>query len=305
MLKKKFIPVVGALAIIFAAALWGLDGVVLRPSLYHLDVAVVVFLEHAIAFAFMAVFLVIEFKELKKLKLKDWGAFFWVAVFGGAIGTMAITKALFYVNFIHLSVPILLQKLQPIFAILLAMLILKEKPRKSFWFWAPVAIIGSYLVTFGLHTPVLNTGNKTFIAAMLGLLAAFAWGSSTVFGKRAIQKVNFRVGTYLRFGLTSIIMFLIIAATNRFPKFAEVASSNFLTLLIIVFSSGGLAIFIYYFGLKKVKASKATLYELAFPITSILLEFILRGKVLDAGQWIGAGLLMFAIYKIVGARVKK
>ena len=152
MLNKKLMPIIGAVAICFAAALWGLDGIVLRPSLYHLDVAVVVFLEHAIAFCYMAVLLVFEIKQLGKLKWRDWGAFFWVGLFGGAIGTMAITKALFYVGFIHLSVVILLQKLQPVFAIILAALVLREKPRKNFFLWAAFAIIGSYFVTFGFST---------------------------------------------------------------------------------------------------------------------------------------------------------
>ena len=40
----------GAVAICVAAALWGLDGVVLTPRLYELDVLFVVFLLHAVPF---------------------------------------------------------------------------------------------------------------------------------------------------------------------------------------------------------------------------------------------------------------
>ena len=103
---KKLAP----LFIVIAAALWGLDGIVLRPSLYSLPVPLVVFVEHLLAFAVMLPFLIVEFKELKKLKKADWGSFIWIAVFGGAIGTMAITKALFYVDFVNLSKKKLLQK---------------------------------------------------------------------------------------------------------------------------------------------------------------------------------------------------
>lgn len=302
--SKKSLPLIGAIAIAFAAALWGVDGVLLRPSLYHLDVSVVVFLEHAIAFCYMAVFLFVERNELKKLKSKDWGSFAWVGLFGGAIGTMAITSALFFVGFIQLSVVVLLQKLQPVFAILLAAVVLKEKPQKNFFLWAFVALVGSYLLTFGLEQPVLSLENKTLVAAGLSLVAAFAFGSSTTFSKRAINRVNFRVGTYLRFGITTLIMFLIIAATGSFGKFAAVEPANIATLLLIAFTTGGAAIFIYYYGLKHVPASKSTIYELAFPITAIIMEFVIYGRTLSPVQWLGAALMLFSIYKIVSVKVK-
>ncbi len=299
--KSISIPVLGALAIAFAAMLWGIDGVLLRPSLYHLDVAVVVFLEHAIAFAYMSTLLVYERKELKKLNLRDWGAFFWVGLFGGAIGTMAITSALFMVQFVKLSVVILLQKLQPLFAITVAAIVLRERPRKNFFLWAAVAIIGSYFLTFGFSPP--DPANATFIAAMLSLLAAFAWGSSTVFSKRAIEKVNFRVGTYLRFGMTTLIMFIVVISMNKLSYFADVTQINLLTLLLIAFTTGGVAIFIYYYGLKRVPASKSTIYELAMPATVIIGEFLIYGETLLPGQWLGTVLLLFAMYKVVSAKV--
>jgi len=302
--SKKSMPLIGAIAIAFAAALWGVDGVLLRPSLYHLDVPTVVFVEHAIAFCYMAVLLVIERKELKKLNLRDWGSFAWVGLFGGAIGTMAITSALFFVGFVQLSVVILLQKLQPVFAITLAAIVLKEKPKKNFFLWAAAAIVGSYFVAFGFSQPVLSVENKTLAAAGLSLLAAFAFGSSTTFSKKAIHKINFRVGTYLRFGVTTLIMFLIVVSLGRVQSIAAFTPANYLTLLLIAFSTGGVAIFIYYYGLKRVTASKSTIYELAFPATAIILEFALYGKTLSLGQWLGAALLLFSVYKIVSAKVE-
>ncbi|MFA6411026.1 MAG: EamA family transporter, partial [Candidatus Buchananbacteria bacterium] len=81
-MKQLFI--LGPVFIIFAATLWAFDGVVLRPALYALPVPLVVFVEHGLAFLLMLPFFLKEIKEVKKLKLGDWGAFFWVAVFGGA-----------------------------------------------------------------------------------------------------------------------------------------------------------------------------------------------------------------------------
>ena len=246
----------------------------------------------------MLPFFIREFKEVKKLKTADWGAFFWVALFGGVLGTMFITKALFYVNFINLSIVVLIQKLQPVFALLLAGIILKEKLPKRFWPWAIVAMVATYIVTFNGLTPNLNTGEKTAAAALYALGAAFAWGSSTVFGKRALQQVSFRVGTYLRFGLTTVLMTIIVASSTGFGALSLITPSQLATFGIIVFSSGGVAMFLYYYGLKRVTASVSTICELMFPLSAIMLEFFLRGKVLSVTQWIATAVLLVAVYQV-------
>src|SRR6056297_260164 len=152
--KERYI---GATAIIIAAILWGLDGVVLTPRLYNLDVGFVVFMLHLVPFAIMNLFLFKQYKYLKVFSKQDFILFLAIAFFGGALGTMAIVRALFLVNFQHLSIVVLLQKLQPIFAIILAAIFLKEQVRKRFYFWASLAIIASYFLTFGFRLPHLSS----------------------------------------------------------------------------------------------------------------------------------------------------
>lgn len=177
--------------VIVGASLWGIDGILLRPSLYSLPVVLVVFIESTIITIILTPFFIHKLKKLKSLELKDWIVFGGVAFFGGAIGTMAITKALFYVNFVNLSIVILIQKLQPVFAIILAALFLQERPPRQFFLWAILAIIGAYLMTFGINMPNLDTGDKTVVAALFALLASFSFGSSTVLSKRALKNVGF------------------------------------------------------------------------------------------------------------------
>jgi len=150
---KKFAP----LFVILGASLWGVDGIVLRPSLFALPVPLVVFVESAIVALLITPLFVRQFSSLKTLSRNDWLAFIGVAIFGGAIGTMAITKALFYVNFVNLSIVVLIQKLQPVFAIIFALLLLREKPPRSFYYWASLAISGAYFMTFGFNLPDFNT----------------------------------------------------------------------------------------------------------------------------------------------------
>lgn len=296
---KKF----GPLFIILAAFLWSLDGF-LRQELYSLPSTILVFWEHLLGFILLSPFLLLGFKEIKKLDKGSWGAIFWVVIWGGVLGTTFYTKALSYVSYIPLSVVVLLQKLQPIFAISLAYLILKERLNKKFLLWAALAIIGGYFVTFGFNIPVFSTGNKTILAAILAVGAAFAWGSSTVFGKRALRDLGYKTLSSLRFGLTSVVMFFVVFGTNNQSNFLAATPKQWLYLLAIVFSTGAVALFIYYYGLKLVKASTSTICELAWPISAVMLDFIIRGTVLSLGQWLGAILMLIAIYKVSLMQVK-
>ena len=291
------------LLVVIAAALWAVDGIVLRPSLYSLPVPLVVLVESSIVAILLTPFFIKKLSSLRYLKKKDWLAFFGVALLGGAIGTMAITKALFYVNFVNLSVVILLQKLQPVFAISLATVLLKEKLPKEFFLWAGLAIIGAYFMTFGLSAPNFSTGDKTTIAALFALLAAFSFSSSTVLSKRALRNVDYEMGTYLRFLFASIIMFIISATTGDIYSVTIVTPKQIIIFLIIAFTTGGAAIFLYYYGLKRISASVASICELAFPLTAVVLEYFVHGNILSPIQWMGAAVLLISILKVSGIKV--
>ncbi len=293
--KEKLI---GAFLISTAAVLWGFDGIVLTPKLYNLDVGFVVFMLHLIPFLLMNLFLFRQLKFLKEFSKSDYLFFGLVALFGGAIGTLAIVKALFLVNFQHLSVIVLLQKLQPVFAIILAYFILKEKMKPSFFLWASIAIIASYFLAFGFNLPNFNTGANTTFAALYALLAAISFGSATVFGKKVLQKFDFKTVTYFRFGFTSVIMLAYVLLTGLFSQIEFVTIENWVTFLIIAITTGSGAIFLYYFGLKKVKASISTICELFYPVSAIFFDYVFNGSMLTPVQWIASIFLIFAVVKI-------
>jgi drug/metabolite transporter (DMT)-like permease len=107
------------------------------------------------------------------------------------------------------------------------------------------------------------------------------------------------MGTYLRFGITSLILLIVVSILGEFQSVASVSNSQWLIFILIAFTTGGPAIFIYYYGLKNITASSATILELAFPLTAVVLEYILHDNILDFDQWIGVAILLFSITKVV------
>ena len=218
---KRILP---KLAIIFAAILWSFDGL-LRQALYSVPSMIIVTIEHIIGAILFIPFILKARKEIKRINQQTWVSVFWISVCGGILGTFFYTSALSYVNYINLSVVVLLQKLQPLFAISLASVILKEKLSKKFLLLASIAIIGSFLVTFGLQ-PLSKWEDKMIIASLFALLAAFSWGSSTVLGKYALQKLSFQIVTSLRLIITSVICIVIIMGTEDLSIIADLTRSQ-------------------------------------------------------------------------------
>jgi drug/metabolite transporter (DMT)-like permease len=295
---------IGATAIIIAAILWGFDGVVLTPRLFNLNVGFVVFMFHLVPFVLMNTFLFREYRRLKEFTKSDIFVLISIAFFGGALGTLAIVKALFLVNFENLSVVVLLQKLQPIFAIILAGIFLKEKIKKNFVFWAILAIVASYSLTFGFQLPHIEKDANLIQAALWALVAAFSFGSATVFGKKALSRFPYYTTNFFRFGFTTLLMLIYILITNKLGEFQNVTSMNWLFFLIIAVTTGSGAIFLFYFGLNKVKAIVSTICELFFPISAIFFDYFINGHALSVVQWLSAIIMITAIVEISYKRKK-
>lgn len=292
--KKKYL--LGVTFVVISAILWGVDGVILTPRLFNLPVPFVVYLLHLLPFVLMSVFFYKEYGNLKHFKKEDYIGFGLIGLFGGALGTLAIVKALFLVNFQSLTVVVLLQKLQPVFAIILARIILKEKLGKNFLPWALAALVGGYFLTFGLNKPNIVVENYA-LASFYAVLAAFSFGSATVFGKFVLNRWSFKTALFYRYGFTTVIMLIIVAFTGV-ADFSLVTKANWVIFVIITFTTGAAAIALYYYGLKYITAQVATMCELAFPISSAILDYFINKTILSPIQWIAAIFMIFSIYRI-------
>jgi len=69
-------------------------------------------------------------------------------------------------------------------------------------------------------------------------------------------------------------------------------------LLAITFSTGLVALIIYYYGLQRVAASRAAILELAWPLSSVIIGWLWLHQGLTLSQAIGALLLTATTFLI-------
>ncbi|MBI2022825.1 DMT family transporter [Candidatus Daviesbacteria bacterium] len=286
----------GPYLIIIAAVLWALDGII-RRSLYTLPPITIVFFEHLIGALILLPFVLTKFRK-EKITRRDLTLVGVVSLLSSLLGTLWFTTALLKVNFISFSVVYLLQKLQPIFAITAAVILLKEKLNPNFLKWAFLALISAYFVTFKDGLVNLNTGSGTVIAALFAIGAAFAWGSSTAISKMALSKNNPTYITGLRFIFTSFMALVGVYFLGQSNTLTSVNFSQLSRFAFIAVSTGMVALLIYYHGLKKTEAKISTLLELVYPLLAVAIDTYLFKTILAPSQYIAALVLLFSVYNI-------
>lgn len=287
----------GSVAVVTAALLWSLDGL-LRRHLYSLPASVIVFWEHVFGLALLAPIAIGSFKSFKQFTRKQWLAIGIVSLLSGAIGTILYTAALGKIQYIPFSVVVLLQQLNPIFAISASALLLKEPLTRKFFMLAGLALVGAYFVSFPDLTVNFATGKGTLTAALFAIGAAASWGTSTALSKYALKNTSSLHVTAARFTFTPIFALLFVIASGSTGSLGSMAFDQIKYIIIITFSTGLLALMIYYFGLQRIPASRSALLELAWPLSAVFIGYAFLNQRLSLTQIIGALVLLGTIFVI-------
>jgi hypothetical protein len=68
-------------------------------------------------------------------------------------------------------------------------------------------------------------------------------------------------------------MLVIVLFSGHIGDFSQVTPRNWLFIALIGLTTGSGAIFLYYYGLRHVRASLSTFLELMYPITAVVLDY--------------------------------
>jgi drug/metabolite transporter (DMT)-like permease len=212
---------------------------------------------------------------------------------GSALATLLFTTAFVLGN---PTVVILLQKTQPLFAIALAHVLLRERLRRAYWPCFAVAVVGAYLISFGgFIEPMEALGSVQALPALLTLGAAILWGTSTALGRFVLKDVPFHTLTGARLLLALPVLWVIVLAQGSLGQVGAGFTAEPARVALLALIPGLLALLLYYRGLSGTKASYATLAEISFPASAVILNWVFLGVGVSANQLLGFGLLWAAI----------
>ncbi len=283
----------GVLLVALGAALWGTDAVLRVPLLEVMSPAAIVLSEHLVLLLYSAPAVALGWRVILSLGSSQWIALLVIAWGGSALATLLFTAAFAYGN---PTVVILLQKTQPLFAIVLAHILLQERLRLAYWPCFAVAVLGAYLISFdGLVGPLEALGSVQALTAALTLGAAMLWGSSTVLGRFVLKDMPFHTLTGARLLLALPVLLAIVLAQGSLGEIGAGFAAEPARVGLLALVPGLLGLLLYYRGLSSTKASYATLAEISFPASAVALNWIFLGVGLGLNQVLGFVLLWGAI----------
>ena len=269
----------GITFIFFACLLWAADTLIRYPLLFGGSSAQqIVLFEHLILVTVIIAFFIVQGRKFNFLSRQTIVPFIVIGIFGSALGTLAFTEAFYLAN---PTVVILLQKLQPLVAVTLACVLLKEQINSRFFIWLGLALLGSLLLIWPDLKALLSSfregdlehNNKALLGYGLALFAVISWGSATVFGKKLSSKglnsIDLMAGRF-SFGLLGMLPFAFITPT----LVTTIEISIFQKIAILALLSGVFGMYFYYQGLKRIPAHWATLAEMFFPVAAIFINWL-------------------------------
>lgn len=280
------------LLVAVGAAMWGTDGILRVPLLEGASPTQIVLLEHLILLLFSVPAVVVGRRYFRGLGVTQWISLFIIGWGGSALATLLFTMAFAVGN---PTVVILLQKTQPLFAVALAGILLRERLGWVYWPCFAVAMIGAYLISFGDLAPFASLRSAELLTAALALGAAFLWGSSTVLGRLVLKDMPFHVLTGARLLLAVPLLAGIVVAQGDVGGLGAGFAAAPGRLVLLALIPGLLALLLYYRGLTGTRASIATLAELAFPATAVVLNWTFLGEGVGVNQILGFVILWGAV----------
>lgn len=171
--------------------------------------AALVFAEHLILAVYSIPAVILGRRAFGGLRVSGWAALLVIGWGGSALATLFFTASFAVGN---PTVARLLQKTQPLFAALLAGVLLRERLGWRYWGVFTVAVIGAYLISFGSLEPFGELETAETLTALLALGAALLWGFSTVLGRFVLADMPFHTLTVARLLLSLPLLGVIVAA---------------------------------------------------------------------------------------------
>ncbi len=282
----------GSFALVaMGAAMWGTDPVLRQGLALRMPAPAIVAVEQALPTILLAPFVWRGIRRaLAVFDLRDWLALVVLGCGSSALATLLFTFAFTYGR---PNTPVLLQQLQPLFAVAGARVLLGERLQRRYGLYLLGGLVGSYLVAFA-H-PLSLGGIDGWAPALLAVSAAALWGFGTVLGRHLGAKLPFSELTALRLATGLIAALVALAVTGDGSAYTHMSAKALLALILLALVPGLLSLLVYYRGLRATPAAAATLGELAFPFTALILDYLFFGETLSPSQWIGLALLVTTI----------
>lgn len=205
----------------------------------------------------------------------------------GATATLYMTS----LRYTTAATAVLLNNTAVVYVALLSPWLLKEARPRFAWISLALAVMGMALITDPTHIDVRSD-------SWLGIMAAAATGVTYAFAMLFSRLLGGRVGGVIQ-SWWSIGIAALMAAPFAVGAPWAVVRLNWHWLVALGTLSLGIPYFLYFQGLKRVKAQVASMVGLLEPVCGILIGVFLFREIPNALGFVGMGMIFVSIVLIL------
>jgi len=235
-------------------------------------------------------------KKGKKFKQTSWGPLILIGVIGGGLAFWMFFSGLKLTLGIRAA---FLHKTLPIYATILAFFFLKEKVT-----WKQLSALLVMLIgLFFMQLTALN--NPMRLGDLLVIAATVLWAIENTISKKAmLNKESNWVVTFSRMFIGSLVLFAIIIISGNISVVLSLTAAQ---LIYVLVSGGFLLVYVltWYWGLKYINLSKASMILLLAPVISLILGVLWLGERALPLQSLGSLLILIGAYVVISSKSEK
>jgi DME family drug/metabolite transporter len=274
----------GVILVAVAAAMWGTDPL-LRKSILSVPASTIVFGEHVFLVVLTLPLLLPALRAVWAAGARYVAATVVVGAGASAAATILFTQALQH-DFVS---AVVMQKAQPLVAVMGAAVILGERPRPRFGWFLVGGLAGLWLVN---QAHPLAPSAQGLRAVLEALGAAVLWALGTVLGRYLVGRVSFEHVLALRFLFGLAASAVAVVALNA-EWFAGMHASGWILSLALV--TGLFSLALYYYGLQRTPAVLSSLAELTNPAVLVVAGIYAYNVGLVWSQWLGFAIIVLVV----------
>ncbi|MDF2524608.1 MAG: EamA family transporter [Clostridiales bacterium] len=283
----------GYLYVMITMSAWGSTYVVSKFILGSVPPFTLLLLRYMVAA--VVLYIIMMKKGISKVERQDYKYIIFIGFVGYFIGVGAQFVG---TQLSNASMASLINSTNPIFIILFAIPILKEKVTISKIISIAAAVIGAYIIIGGVQ------GGSMLIGIIACIIATATWSLMSVVSKRATEKYNaLTVTTY------SIMVAILFTFPISIYEMATIPDLNLLEPVVILSAlylgliCTALAFVLWSKSLSMMEAGICSLFYPVQPMVSVLLGWLFLKEKMNSSFFIGAMLIIAGVmFSILGGK---
>lgn len=282
----------GWMGLLFAVFFWGMSFPLLKVALDVVEPITLGVLRYVIGLIPLVIFLVLKggWEGMLKPLKEDWGFFL-------ALGLVGITLPNIFQNYgmtmtsAHLSS--IIQASGPIFAILMAVLLLKEPLGINKVVGTLIALSGTFLLITGGG---MGQGDSTFIGNFLVLMSAISYSISSIMSKKILEKYEPLTVATMSMLLGTAILAVFMIFESPWEKVPTISLYYWNIILVLALLPGSLALLIWYKILRTSELSRIILFIYLIPVFATAISYFWPKEVIKLSTVLLAFLIVCGVF---------